>query len=70
MKVVTGFYKCKIFKLGDRKFNITSDGKLYELRKKGTRRIKGEERVEILGLINKQIEDNDQFFAQLLGKPK
>jgi len=57
------FYKCKIFKVGDRKFNITPDGKLYELRKKGTKRIKGEERVAILGLINRQIEEKTKYYG-------
>lgn len=57
------FYKCKIFKIGDRKFNITPDGKLYELRKMGTRRVKGEERMEILGSINRQIEEKTKYYG-------
>ena len=60
-------YRCKTFKIHGRRFNITQDLRLYELRVNGTKGIKGAEREAILNEINAQISAEEQRLDQILG---
>ena len=47
-------YRLKVYTVNGRRYSVTMDMKVYELRKSGTRRVKGMKRMSIIAAIASQ----------------